>query len=93
MAKPPNTQHRSRGNSRVNHGKSDESSGDGSDDDDDPPQYLVERLVNHRLKKGCKNKLEFLVRWKGYGPESDTWEPRGNIEGSLVQDYTNETPA
>ena len=64
-----------------------------SDDEsiDDTPQYLVERLLNHRLKKGCKTKLEFLVRWKGYGPESDSWEPRVNIEGSLIQEYTNQT--
>jgi hypothetical protein len=66
---------------------------DESDDEsiDDTPQYLVERLLNHRLKKGCKTKLEFLVRWKGYGPESDSWEPRVNIEGSLIQEYTNQT--
>ena len=64
-----------------------------SDDEsiDDTPQYLVERLLNHRLKKGCKTKLEFLVRWEGYGPESDSWEPRVNIEGSLIQEYTNQT--
>ena len=52
-------------------------------------QFRVDRLVDHRLKKGCKSKLEFLVRWEGYGPESDTWEPRVNIEGSLIQAYTN----
>ena len=51
-------------------------------------QYGVERLLNHRLKKGCKNNLEFLVRWEGYGPESDSWEPRVNIEGSLIQEYS-----
>ena len=56
---------------------------------EDDTQFRVDRLVDHRLKKGCKSKLEFLVRWEGYGPESDTWEPRGNIEGSLIQAYTN----
>ena len=83
MAKSATKQQRSRGSSR----RVDKDEPD--DEVDDTPQYGVERLLNHRLKKGCKNKLEFLVRWEGYGPESDTWEPRVNIEGSLIQEYTN----
>ena len=79
-------QQRSRGSSRR---VDKDESADESDEVDDTPQYGVERLLNHRLKKGCKNKLEFLVRWEGYGPESDSWEPRVNIEGSLIQEYTN----
>lgn len=34
--------------------------------------YEVERIVNHGFNE---EGTWYLVRWKGYGPESDTWEP------------------
>lgn len=35
------------------------------------PEYDVEKLVGHRRRRG---KLEYLVRWEGYGPQFDTWQ-------------------
>ena len=55
--------------------------------DSDEEGYPVEKLVGHRKGKG--GRLEFLVRWEGYGEADDSWEPRSNLEGSLVQDYVN----
>ena len=39
--------------------------------DDEEPTYEVERLLQHRTRHG---RLEFKVRWKGFGPRFDTWE-------------------
>jgi hypothetical protein len=36
-------------------------------------EFEVEAILSHRFARG--NKLEYLVRWKGYGHEHDTWEP------------------
>ena len=39
-------------------------------------EYEVEAIVDHKREKGT---WWYLVKWKGYGPESNTWEPRHNI--------------
>ena len=39
--------------------------------------YEVEDIVNHRHKKG---KVEYLIRWKNYNAEDDTWEPEANLD-------------
>lgn len=37
--------------------------------------WLVESIVDHRGHPKRKADMTFRVRWSGYGPESDTWEP------------------
>ena len=44
---------------------------------DGEEEYEVEQILAHRLKgKGT----EFLIKWMGYGPEHNTWEPEANVE-------------
>ena len=39
-------------------------------------EYKVEAIIDH---KRDRNKWWYLIKWKGYGPESNTWEPKENI--------------
>ncbi|XP_066124498.1 chromodomain Y-like protein isoform X3 [Saccopteryx bilineata] len=39
--------------------------------------YEVERIVDKRKNK--KGKTEYLVRWKGYDSDDDTWEPEQHL--------------
>ncbi|XP_029929989.1 chromodomain Y-like protein [Myripristis murdjan] len=44
--------------------------------------YEVERIVDKRRNK--KGKTEYLVRWRGYGAEGDTWEPESHLSSCMV---------
>lgn len=43
-------------------------------------EYDVERILDDRVSRhGRRPTRQFLVRWSGYGPEHDTWEPEENL--------------
>ena len=47
--------------------------------------YEVDKVVDHRLVGGT---IEFLLRWKGYGPEDDAWTAESDMScHNLVEDY------
>ncbi|CDQ78237.1 unnamed protein product [Oncorhynchus mykiss] len=43
--------------------------------------YEVEKIVDKRKNK--KGKMEYLVRWRGYGYEGDTWEPESHLSACM----------
>jgi len=52
-------------------------------------EYEVEKILN---KKKFRGKARYLVWWKGYTVEEDTWEPRENLENTedLVKEFEKE---
>ena len=51
-------------------------------------EYEVEKIVGHRYNKARRRK-EYLVRWKGYGPEHDTFKPETMLRNafSRIREY------
>jgi len=49
-------------------------------------KYKVEKILN---KRDIKRKLNYLVRWKKYTAEKDTWEELENLENmmDLVENF------
>ena len=45
---------------------------------DDSDVYIVDRLLSRRKSPNGRG-VEYLVRWQGYGPDGDTWEPSAHI--------------
>ena len=43
----------------------------------DGEEFVVDRILDKRLKNG---KTEYLIAWKGFGPEENTWEPKANMD-------------
>ena len=52
-------------------------------------EFEVEKILNKRVVWG---KEKFLVQWKGYTAEGDTWESRENLENvnELVEEFKRE---
>ena len=41
--------------------------------------YAAETLLKKRSNPKFKNRVEYLVKWKGWSHRHDTWEPVDNI--------------
>jgi len=52
-------------------------------------EYKVEKILN---KKKFRGKDQYLVQWKGYTAEEDTWELRENLRNveDLVREFKEE---
>ena len=52
-------------------------------------EYEVECILDHRFSDMKRQKLKYLIAWKGYGPEHNTWEPEANVANApdLIGEY------
>ena len=44
-----------------------------------PRLFEVESILSHRRSARGGGEVEYLVRWKGYGPEEDTWQTSADV--------------
>ena len=50
-----------------------------------PEVFLVEKIVG---KRGRGEKVEYLVKWQGYGHEHNTWEKRDAFyDSNMIDDF------
>jgi hypothetical protein len=59
---------------------------------DDELEYEAEKILDSRLSRG---KLQYLVKWRGYPNEENTWEPEDNLKHSpnLLDEFHHENPS
>ena len=53
--------------------------------DGEEPEYEVERVLDSRMHY---RKLQYLVQWKGYGPENNSWEPVDKLANCQINSLT-----
>jgi Chromo (CHRromatin Organisation MOdifier) domain len=48
-------------------------------------EYVIERIVD--AQSDDVGQPLYRVRWMGYSPEEDTWEPTGNVPSHFIRRY------
>lgn len=49
---------------------------DDRDESSEEEEYIVEKVVDKRIKGG---KVQYLLKWEGYGSDSNTWENENGL--------------
>jgi len=59
--------------------------------EDSEEEYEVEEIISHKKSHG---RILYLIRWKGFGSDSDTWETSATIENcpDVLKKYSDEHP-
>lgn len=54
--------------------------------------FILEEIVNHQIKRG---QLLYLVKWKGFGDDGNTWEGEKNVENYVdaIEKYWHKSGA
>ncbi len=54
-------------------------------------EFFIDKIVEHTGNVRRRSEMSFRVRWKGYTPDDDTWQPMKTVcETQAFVDYCTE---
>jgi len=53
--------------------------------EEEEEEYIVEKILDKRIEE--KKIAYYLIKWKGYGDEENTWEPKSNLSSEMIKEY------
>lgn len=57
---------------------------------DGQEQFVIEKILDSRI---FRNRLQYLIKWQGYGSEENSWEPVNNINAPrLIRQFHQRYP-
>ncbi|XP_066986908.1 M-phase phosphoprotein 8-like isoform X4 [Macrobrachium rosenbergii] len=59
----------------------------GSEASNQGEYFYVEKILDVKQEGRNEDARRYRVRWAGYGPQSDTWEPSSNFHPTLLQQF------
>lgn len=46
--------------------------------------YYVEKILDKKIENGAPR---YFIKWQGYGPKHNSWEPAGNLPKNTVDEF------
>jgi hypothetical protein len=61
-----------------------------SESEEEEKEYIVEKLLDKRYPGTKGIKIQYLVKYKDYGNEHNSWESKSSLPGNIVNSFEKE---